>query len=183
MSSQSMTIDDPKPVSSERLAKDSAEKNLEMIRCLPRGICSWHFVLHGENLQAILQLGALSEQGLITMDGTNFEVQKHGIFSGRWTLNHEGQEVASAQKSTAFTRTFAIQDPSGELVLRAESSFGRSFRLERSNDVIATMRPDHPLTRRATIEILTEQWDLPTVSFSFWLVVLMWRRAAQSNSG
>jgi hypothetical protein len=104
-------------------------------------------------------------------------------FPARIFMNHEGQDVASAQKSTVFTRTFEIQDPSGELVLRAESPLGRSFRLERSDNVIATMRPDHAFTRRASIEILTKQWDLPTVYFSCWLAVLMWRRAAQSNNG
>jgi hypothetical protein len=180
---QSIAVDDPKVVASDRLASHSAERNRSMIRCIPRGICSWNFVLDGAGHQGILELGWMGEQGAITVDGIPFDIQKHGMFSGRWTLNHEGQEVASAQKSTAFTRTFEIQDPSGELVLRAESALGRSFRLERSDDVIATVRPDHAFTRRASIEILTKQWDLPTVYFSFWLVALMWRRAAQSNNG
>jgi len=129
-----------------------------------------------------LALNGIGEQGAIRLEGVQFEVRKHGMFSGYWTLDHEGNEVASGQKSTAFGRTFAIQDPSGDLILRAESAIGRSFRLERSGEIIATMVPDHILTRRATIDIRTETWDFPTVCFSFWLVALMWRRAAQSNS-
>ena len=183
MKPQSMATDDPKSVASKRLTSDAEEHNQAMIRCIPRGICSWNFVLDGAGHQGILALGWMGEQGTITVDEIHFDIQKHGVFSGHWTLNHEGQEVASAQKSTAFTRTFEIQDPGGELVLRAKSPLGRSFRLERSNDVIATMFPDHAFTRRATIAILTKQWDLPTLYFSFWLVVLMWRRAAQSNNG
>jgi hypothetical protein len=181
--SQSITVDAPNGGASDRLASDAAERKRSMIRCIPSGICSWNFLLDGAGHQGTLEFGWMGEQGAITVDDIAFEVQKHGVFSGRWTLDHEGKEIGSAQKSTAFTRTFEIQDPSGELVLRAESPLGRSFRLERSDNVIATMRPDHAFTRRASIEILTKQWDLPTVYFSFWLVVLMWRRAAQSNNG
>jgi hypothetical protein len=90
--------------------------------------------------------------------------------------------LCTFQKSTAFTRTFELKESSGDFVLRAESAFGRSFRLEHSGDVIATMIPDHLFTRRASIEILTQKWDFTTVSFSFWLVALTWRRAAQSSS-
>ena len=154
-----------------------------MIRCIPRGVCSWDFVLDGEGHQGSLEMSIFSEQGAIVVDGMRFAIHKQGMISGRWTLEHEDSEVASAQKSTAFTRSFEIQDPSGDLLLCAESAFGRSFRLEREdNNVMATIRPDHAFTRRATIEILTEPWDLPTVYFSFWLVALMWRRAAQSSN-
>lgn len=154
-----------------------------MIRCIPRGLCSWDFLLDGEGHQATLEFNWLSEQGAVTADGTRLEIRKHGVLSGHWTLEHEGNEVASAQKSNAFSRTFEIQDPSGHLVLRAVSALGRSFHLERSGEVVATVSPDHLFTRRATIEILAEQWDLPTVCFSFWLVVLTWRRAASSSGG
>lgn len=153
-----------------------------MIRCIPRGICSWDFLLDGEGHQATLELNWLSEQGAVTVDGVSFDIQKHGVLSGHWTLRHDGMEVVSAQKSNAFTRTFCIQDPSDNLVLCAESALGRCFRLARSGEVIATIYPDHAFTRRATIKILTERWDFPTIAFAFWLVVLTWRRAA-SNSG
>ena len=153
-----------------------------MIRCKPNGICSWNFLLDGEGHRATLEFNWLSEQGAINADGKHFDVRKHGVFSGHWTLGQAGREVAVAQKSTAFTRTFDVQDSSGPLVLRAKSAFGRSFRVERSGNVIATMFPDHPFTRRASIDIHIAQWDFITVSFLFWLVVLTWRRAAQSAS-
>ena len=153
-----------------------------MIRCRPKGVCSWDFLLAGEGHQSTLEFNWSSEQGAIYADEVPFEVKKHGMLSGHWTLEHVGKVFSSAQKSTAFTRTFEIQKPGGFLVLRAESAFGRSFRLEHSGDVVATMYPDHPFTRRASIEIRTQKWDFETVSFSFWLVVLTWRRAAQSSS-
>lgn len=178
-----MATGDANFITSNRHARDATEQNEAIIRCIPRGICSWNFLLDGAGYQGTVALGWMGEHGTIKVDGTPFDIQKHGVFSGHWTLNHEGQEVISAQKSTAFTRTFKIQDPRGELVLRAKSPLGRSFHLERSNDVVATMSPDHAFTRRATISIFTKQYDLPTLYFSFWLVVLMWRRAAQRNNG
>ena len=154
-----------------------------MIRCQPKGVCSWDFFLDGEGHHASLDFNWLGEQGAITADGTSFEVCKHGVFSGHWTLEQAGKLVVEAQKSTAFTRTFELQDLHHALVLRAESPFGRSFRVERSNDVIAKVAPVHAFTRRATIETSAQDYDFTTISFSFWLVVLTWRRAAQSNSG
>jgi len=153
-----------------------------VIRCRPDGICSWNFLLDGEGHRSVLEFNWLGEQGVLTVDGKRFDVRKHGTFSGHWTLDHAGSEMVSAQKSTTFTRTFEVQGPHGALVLRAESAFGRSFRVERSGNVIATIFPDHPLTRRAKIEIFTGKLDFATVSFLFWLVVLTWRRAAQSDS-
>jgi hypothetical protein len=151
-----------------------------MIRCKPKGICSWNFFLDGEGHQATLEFNWLGEQGNITADGIPLVVHKHGVFSGHWTLDREGKEIASGQKSSALTRTFEIQDQNDTLVLRAESAFGRSFRIERSGDLIATVTTDHAFTRRATIEILDQKWDFTTICFSFWLVVLIWRRAASS---
>ena len=153
-----------------------------MIRCKPKGICSWEFSLDGDGHHATLEFNWVGEQGNITADGIPFEVRKHGVFGGHWTLNRAGNEVASGQKSTAFTRTFEIHDRNDTLVLRAESPFGRSFRIERSGDAIATVIPDHAFTRRATIETLAQKWDFTIVSFSFWLVVLTWRRAAGSGA-
>lgn len=153
-----------------------------MIRCTPAGIFSWDFRVSGEGHVAALEFNWLGEQGRITADGVAFEVRKHGIFSGHWTLDHNGMQIVSGQKSNVFTRTFDMQTPTGGLVLRAVSPFGRTFQIERSNDVIATITPDHVFTRRATIDIWNLDWDFATICFSFWLVVLSWRRAAQKNS-
>lgn len=154
-----------------------------MILCKPKGICSWDFFLEGDGHHSSLDFNWVSEQGKITADRTSFEVRKHGAFSGRWTLDRAGEQVATAQKSSAFTRTFEIQEPDGPLVLRAESPFGRSFRVDRSNDLIAAIAPVHACTRRATIETRAKNCDFTTISFSFWLVVITWRRAARNSGG
>jgi hypothetical protein len=153
-----------------------------MIRCKPKGLCSWDFLLEGEGHQASLSFNWFSEQGTVIADEVPFEVRKHGVLSGHWTLEQDRTPVVSAQKSSAFTRTFEIQNARATLVLCAESAFGRSFRVEHSREVIAALRPDHSFTRRATIETFGRQLDFPMLCFAFWLVVLTWRRAASSQS-
>ncbi len=158
-----------------------------MIRCKPKGLCSWNFLLDGEGRQASLAFNWWSEQGEIIVDHTPFEVCKQGVLSGQWTLGHDGKQVATAQKASIFTRTFEIQDAQGPLLLRAIAPLSRGFHVERPDDVpdnvIATIAPDHVFTRRATIETHTEDYDFTTLAFSFWLAVLTWRRAAQNNAG
>lgn len=162
---------------------DEMSNIVTTIQCLPRGFCSWNFELSWAEHRGSLDLNVMGEQGSITVDGTQFEVCKHGVLSGHWTLRHGGEEVAEAQKSSAFTRTFQIDSPEGSLILQAESPLTRCFILRRSEETIATMRPDHPFTRRAKITISAQDWEFPTICFSFWLVVQMWRRAANSNAG
>ena len=74
-----------------------------MIRCIPKGICSWDFVLDGEGHRSTLEFNWLIEQGAINADGKKFDVRKHGMFGGHWTLDHAGIALASAQKSNLFT--------------------------------------------------------------------------------
>jgi hypothetical protein len=156
-----------------------------MIRCKPKGLCSWDFFLDGEGHHGSVEFNWLGEQGAIIADGIPFEVCKHGLFFGHWTLDRNREPVASAQKANLFTRTFEIQHNQESLSLCAAFAFGRSFCLQHSERVIATIRPDHAFTRRATIETFAQTEDFPTLCFAFWLVVLTWRRAASasSNSG
>ena len=153
-----------------------------MIRCLPLGICSWNFHLSGNGHDAYLSFHWMSEQGSIRIDRKQYEVYKHGPFSGRWTLEQDGMKVATAQKLNLFTRTFEIQEKADRLTLRAQSPFTRRFLLERSEKVIATIEPDHMFTRRATINTPADKSSVETMAFAFWLVVVTWRRAARNNS-
>ncbi len=154
-----------------------------MIRCRPRTIFSWDFRVEGEGSAASLEVNWLSEQGTITSDRTDFEINKHGVFSGRWTMEANGQTHATAQKATAFRRTFEISSPTGELSLIPESMFTRRFRLEREGKLVARICPDHPFTRRSKIELRVTDLDFPTICFAFWLVLITWRRSNGDSSG
>lgn len=149
-----------------------------MIRCKPRGLCSWDFDIQGNGHSGSLEFDWITESGRIRADGVSYRVRKGGIGSGHWTLHRGDTEVASAQKAHVFMRTIEVESDGGTITLSAAQALGRSFHF---GDV-ATFAPDHAFTRRATIDLHQRDADFALVCFAFWLAVLMWRRAARDSS-
>ncbi|WP_164104568.1 hypothetical protein [Candidatus Laterigemmans baculatus] len=149
-----------------------------MIRCIPKGLCSWNYRLHAGGHSARIEINWTSEQGALEIDGERYEIQKHGPLSGHWTLTAGSKQLASAKKISAFTRTIELDTESGTVTLSAESAFGRTMLLAGAG-FDAVIAPAHPFTRRASITGTIG--DFRTVCFAFWLTVLLWRRAAQSS--
>lgn len=163
------------------LSTQNSALSKPMIRCLPKGVCSWNFILEGDGILAELTYGSFKEKGTIVLNGYSYEVNKPSMMSGEWTLTQAGREIATARKESVFKRTFSVTMGLDEWQLRAESSLGRSFLIVRSNKMIGQISPMHPFTRRAKIEMVNPEYDGKLVAFSFWLVALMWRRAASSS--
>jgi len=151
-----------------------------MIECLPCGICSWNYDLSGDSHRAETILRVLGEQGGLRVDGESFAVTKEGVWSGRWRLESDSGTLFTAQKASAFMRTFEISGREGGAVLSADSAFKRTMRLE-GDHANVTISPVHAFTRRAVIA--GEAADFRLVAFAFWLTALLWRRAASNNSG
>lgn len=150
-----------------------------MIECLPCGICSWSYDLSGDGHRAETVLRGFGEQGKLRVDGESFDVVKEGIWSGRWRLESISGTLFTAQKASAFMRTFEITGRDGGSVLSADSAFKRAMRLE-GDQANVTIRPVHAFTRRA--EITGEAADFRLVAFAFWLTALLWRRAASNHN-
>jgi hypothetical protein len=152
-----------------------------MIECLPIGICAWNYRLTGATPDetARLTFDWLSEQGEIRTLGASYLVSKVGIFSGTWQLEREDEVVAVARKLNPFTRIFEIEFRGGIAVLEAESPFFRAMVLRMPDGEGGSIRPVHPLTRRATMEMAGVPFEIQC--FAFWLTALMWRRAANSQ--
>jgi hypothetical protein len=151
-----------------------------MIQCTPLGVCSWNFQLDGNGDQAILEFDWIGEQGSIRINGVDHAVSKHGVFSGHWSLDSNQETIYTAQKSSAFTRSFEVTGASGSAVLRARSAFGRTMVFQ-GTGVDCEISPAHPFTRRAFIN--GDYDDFRRVSFAFWLAALVWRRSARNNAG
>ena len=137
--------------------------------------------MEGDGLLADITFNIWKEKGTITLNGQQFDVQKDGMLSRKWTLVLGGREIASATKVSLFKRTFDITMGLDEWQLRAESALGRRFLIIRSNEIIGRISPVHGFTRRATVEMTASAYDSQLVAFSFWLVILIWRRAASSS--
>ncbi len=152
-----------------------------MIECLPASLCSWNFVVRGfSSGPATVKYDWFSEQGRIDFGGVEYDIRKHGMFSGRWTLERAAVVVAEAHKPSAMFRAFEIRSESVHLLLKAETPFTRAFHLSMGGRTVGSIRPAHAFTRRATIECsgsIPEHVQL----FAFWLVGLSWRRSANSS--
>ncbi len=159
----------------------TSDLTIPVIQCLPKGLCSWNYVIQGLGRHVEIKFNWISEIGAILIEGNELSIIKHGITSGKWTLEVDGKLLASAKKRDAFSRTIDIADDSGAYVMEAVSAFGRTFNLELDSQIFAVIKPDHALTRRATIEVRSSQVEFTTLIFAFWLVVLMWKRAANSS--
>jgi hypothetical protein len=90
------------------------------------------------------------------------------------------QEVwARATKESAFVRRFVVRTAERELILEPAALFARSFRLVENAMIVGYVLPDHFFTRACTLEF-PDDLPAPVQVFLFWLVALMWRRAARA---
>lgn len=147
-----------------------------MLTCLPQSFCTWNYRVPNTSLgTAKLNFNFFSEQGGIHFDVQNYDVRKHGIASGLWTLETNGRVLADGKKTSLLFRTFEIVAGDRRLALKPQSAFTRCFDILESGRVQGTIRPKHPFTRRAVISCSS---DVPEIVqlFCFWLVVVIWRR-------
>ena len=150
------------------------------ISCRPKGIFNWNFELEGDTDSALLETKGFSEQGSLTFKNRFLEIKKEGLFAGEWHLLENGAVVAYARKPNLFTRRFVITFSDQEWFLEP-TGLGRSMTLRGPNNETLTIVPEHPFTRRTTIQ--GEGATFLQASFAFWLTILIWRRASNSSSG
>lgn len=154
-----------------------------MLTCLPQSLCSWDFrvVRSGEPIASI-KTHFLTEQGSIHLQNQEWTIRKISFISGQWTLERDGTILGKAHKQNIFSRTFDVKFENSQWILKAKSAFGRGFEILHNNRPIGMIDPVHAFTRRATISC-PEELPLPTQLFCFWLAMITWRRAQNSNGG
>lgn len=153
-----------------------------MLTCIPQSLCTRDFRVLGASAgRAAVTFNFFTEQGTISLGATDFTVRKHGPFSGHWTLEHGTGTVAEATKPSAMFRSFELRVDDMHLTVEAESAFTRCYQILAADRHFGTIRPAHAFTRRAFIECAAEVPEVAQL-FSFWLAVLTWKRAANSNN-
>jgi len=126
----------------------------------------------------LLKPGLLTERATFAVQDVTFEFYREG-WVGDFVLEFEGAALARADKPSALTRRFVLRVEDRRYVLEAESAFRRAFRFREEHDetVLGRIAPKGVLTRRATVD-LPEDLPLPVQAFCFWLVLVLWNRAA-----
>ncbi len=152
-----------------------------MFRARPSEFFTWDFELF-EGEKRVVRMGQswFREAGYFLWGGREYQLTREGLWSGNFLLQFNGQVLADATKISPFLRCFDVRTEGRTLTLTAASVFTREFQLLVDGTVVGSVAPESFFSRRCTVSF-PDDLGVPVQVFLFWLVVLMWRRAAQSG--
>jgi hypothetical protein len=151
-----------------------------MLRAFPKSWFSPDYkVLEDNAIIAIVALSWMREAGELTIAGSSYRVYREGLLTGSFVLESDGSILASADKPSAFYRSFLVKHDGKEYTLEAESAGYRKFVLLEGGKQLGSVYPEHALTRKAVIDF-PEEIPLVVRVFMFWLVVILWKRASDA---
>jgi len=154
-----------------------------MLEMIPQSERGWTYdIWLDDELAGVVKFSRFVESGSITFERRLYRVRKHGPLSRRWTLEADGKVDCEAVQTSRFNRRFELKSSANEFVIQDLSALARGFNILRNDDaVIGSIHPNHPMTRRVTIDQPAGVRDLDLI-FAFWIVVLTWRRAAEPKT-
>lgn len=149
-----------------------------MIEATPKSTFSSDFELSmdGRSL-ALLDLGSWREAAEFVIDGEAYTLSRERSMSGSFLLKKGDQVMAEAVKPSAFRETFELEHERECYVIRKPSIWRREFEVLRLGSRVGRIFPAGSFSRRALVDLPSE-WPIPVQVFVFWLVLLIWNRAA-----
>ena len=152
-----------------------------------RSLFKWQFdVFEHNSLVADIDLKLWKEGADVEIKGESFRIFRDGLFRGEYVLEAHRTEVVRARKTSAFRRRFEVNFAGRRFVLAANSLFRRTF-------VVIEEPEDGIGVEKGLVEAV--KWykhsagarfddDIPIAIdvFLIALVLMMWKRAAQSSS-
>lgn len=123
----------------------------------------------------------LRERADVTIADKTFTVLRDSMLKGSFALKWGEQVAARARKTSLFTRSFDVETGGEHLRLAAVSIWRREFGVYRNGEQIGRIAPTSLFRRSAVID-LPDDVPLPVQVFLFWLVIILWRRSANSNA-
>ena len=152
------------------------------LTAIPKSWFSWDVQgLNGTRQVAEIDLAYGQRESLLSGEGAPYRVFREGMASGAYVLQDAGGRAAArAEKPSAFSRCFVIEHAGRRMVLEAISPFGRAFVLTERDAEVGSVRPEGFVSRRATASF-PEDLPLPVKVFMLWLVIILWRRNADSE--
>ena len=153
-----------------------------MLQAQPKKWYSWDFHIYQNAAEiAFIDVSCFRERAQLRIAESDFEIYREKIFGGEFIMKQKESTVVRAVKPSAFTRTFEIETKQGRYTLKPESTFKRKFILLHGDRQIGSVSPNGAFTRKATID-LPENMSLAEQVFIFWLVLIMWKRAAEATA-
>lgn len=153
-----------------------------MLQIVPESWLTWNFdVLEDDRRIASIKTTLLPESGSFSIDGSSFRAYREGMISGKFLLDGESGTIACAEKPSAFLNSFNVEYSDKRYTLKKESLIGRSFVLLQGGLEVGSIRPERFLSRKAALS-LPADLPMPVQVFMMWLVIILWRREANSQS-
>ena len=157
------------------------------LRIKLRSWFKWQFdVLDDNERVAFIDLKLFKEGAEMEIGGEPFRIYREGWVSGHFVLEAFRQEIARADKPSAFRRRFVVSFAGRRFILEAANPVGRTFVLhEEPKDGIGVevgrVAPVKWFKRDA---VASFDEDLPVAFdvFVIGLVLVMWKRASDASS-
>jgi hypothetical protein len=161
-----------------------------------RSLLKWQFDVSRDGQHvAFIDLKALKEGADIDISGEPFRMFREGFLRGAFVLEAFEKELARAEKPSALHRRFVVDFAGRRFDLQAVSAWRRSFTVSEllsggSTDSTAGQKAGDPEVGRIDpvswykfSATATFDDDLPVAVDIFFitLVLLMWKRAAESS--
>ena len=148
----------------------------------PRRWYSWDYaVTSGDRTVAEIAIASWRERAEIVIGGVTNRVFREHAMGGDFIIEAGGRELARATKPSAFTNTIIVHYGGRDYTLGKPSIWRRTFALMDGERQIGSISPESAWTRRATADLPTD-WPMPIQAFVIWLVILLWKREAQSSA-
>jgi hypothetical protein len=150
------------------------------MRMVPRRWYSWDFIVkRNDRTVAVLDLASWRERAKIVIGDVTHRVFRERAMSGDFIIEAGGRELARASKPSAFRDTMIVHYDGRDYTLRKPSVWRRRFVLLDGERQIGSIAPESAWTRQATAD-LPQDWPVPIRAFVIWLVVILWKRDAES---
>lgn len=147
---------------------------------VPRRWYSWDYtVTSGDRTVAVLDLASWRERAEIVIGDVTHRVFREHALSGDFIIEAAGRELARATKPSAFRDTMIVHYGGKDYTLRKRSIWRRAFALMDGERQIGSIAPASAWSRRAAAD-LPPDWPVPITAFVIWLVIILWKRDAES---
>ncbi len=132
-------------------------------------------VKDGERQLAQVDVSALKEDGVLTIDGVAHGVYRDGVIRGDFLLERDGIVLARATKPSAFRNRMVIRYDGQTYEMEKASVWRRSLVVQSGGAEIGSIAPTSAWRRTAAVK-LPQPWPLPLKVFVIWLAIVIWNR-------
>lgn len=110
-----------------------------------------------------------------------YQASRDGRLGSPFVFERDGVVVASTERLRGRSRSIPVKWEAKTYELARESAWRGGYVLRDAGTAVGTIRPAGWATRRAVAD-LPDDLPLPVRMFITWIVLAMWRRAAQAAS-